>query len=415
MFQNCHVLIICTVWPEPDSSAAGKRMLELIDVFLDAGSFVTLACDAKETAHSHIFSETEINCISIELNHTSVDSVLKDLMPDVVMFDRFMSEEKYGWRITEQCPNAIKILDTEDLHFLRKARQECFKLNKIFAIDDVFTEVAKREIASIYRCDMSLIISPYEMELLKNIFKIDSSLLHYRPFLVNPLTKRDTEKWPTFKEREHFVTIGNFLHEPNVNSVLYLKENIWPLIKTKIPHAQLHIYGAYANDKINSLNNSKDGFLIKGRAISAFDVISKARVMLAPIRVGAGLKGKLLEAMLCGTPSITTTIGAEGMHEELPWNGYIIDDVKELANNAVTLYEDERIWNEAQTNGIDIVNKLFDRKLHVNVFLDALNSVKNNLSMHRQKNFIGSMLMHHTLSSTKYMARWIEEKNKANS
>ena len=179
--------------------------------------------------------------------------------------------------------------------------------------------MAKREIASIYRCDCTLMISIYEMNLLQHFFKISIDILHYTPFLLEPIQQKEITSWPTFEERTHFVTIGNFLHEPNWNGVLFLKEEIWPLIKKQLPNAELHIYGAYPSPKVTQLHQPKDGFLIKGRADSAKEVMLNAKVCLAPLRFGAGLKGKLIDAMECGTPSVTTTIGAEAMHDNLDW------------------------------------------------------------------------------------------------
>ena len=73
------------------------------------------------------------------------------------MFDRFMVEEQFGWRVAEQCPNALRILDTEDLHCLRKGREKAIKDQALFDKSYLFNDISKREIASIYRCDLSLL------------------------------------------------------------------------------------------------------------------------------------------------------------------------------------------------------------------------------------------------------------------
>lgn len=112
------------------------------------------------------------------------------------------------------------------------------------------------------------------------------------------------------------------------------------LIKKQVPEAVLNIYGAYASQKVLQLNNIKEGFLIKG-AENANEVVLKARVVLAPLRFGAGIKGKLLEAMQCGTPSVTTSIGAESMHADLSWNGFIEDNPDAFAKKAVELYHNK--------------------------------------------------------------------------
>ena len=413
MNQKQSLLIIGFVWPEPNSSAAGGRMMQLISLFQQQGFHVTFASPAQDSDFMVDLSQHDVEKKSISLNCVSFDTFVKELNPTIVLFDRFMIEEQFGWRVAENCPTALRILDTEDLHCLRLARQKAFKEKREFQTTDLLVEeVAKREIASILRCDLSLMISEFEMELLKTTFKIDSSLLYYLPLLLESDQIPDLEKLPSFEDRNDFVFIGNFLHEPNWNAVQYLKETIWPLIKKQLPEAILNIYGAYPSQKVLQLNNTKEGFLIKGRAENANEVVLKARVVLAPLRFGAGIKGKLLEAMQCGTPSITTSIGAESMQDELPWNGFVEDNPKIFANKAVELYQDKKLWLQAQKNGVAIIEQRYLRSSFEADFKEQLGALLNNLQQHRLNNFIGELLQHHTLKSTKYMSKWIETKNK---
>ncbi len=407
------LLIIGFVWPEPNSSAAGGRMLQLISLFKEQGYSITFASPAQDSDFMVNLEEYGVDKKSIALNCSSFDAFIKELNPTIVLFDRFMIEEQFGWRVTENCPNALRLLDTEDLHCLRLARQKAFKENRLFQTSDLMAEeVAKREIASILRCDLSLMISEFEIELLTTTFKIDKVLLYYLPFLLEPISVATFDKLPSFEEREDFVFIGNFLHEPNWNAVQYLKETIWPLIRKQLPQAVLNIYGAYPSQKVLQLHQPKEGFLIKGRAPKAQEVVSSARVVLAPLRFGAGVKGKLIEAMQCGTPSVTTTIGAESMHGDLPWNGFITDNPQVFVDEAVQLYNDKKLWIEAQYNGLAIINQRYSKALFVEDFKKQILFLQANLQQHRLINFIGAMLQHHTLSSTKYMSRWIEAKNK---
>ena len=298
------------------------------------------------------------------------------------------------------------------MHCLRLARQLAVKEKREFNINNLYSDVAKREIASVFRSDLTLMISVYEMQLLQNFFKIDNSLLHYTPFLLDPIQETEAKKWPLYADRNHFVTIGNFLHEPNWDAVQFLKEAVWPLIRKQLPKAELHIYGAYSSQKVEQLHQPKEGFMIKGRAVSAHEVMLHAKVCLAPLRFGAGLKGKLIDAMQCGTPSVTTSVGAEAMSGNLNWAGVVEDDIDKFATAAVNLYSDEVIWMEAQKKGIEIINEIFNKEEHAAHLIEKIQYLQENIQLHRQKNFTGAMLMHHTISGTKYMSRWIEEKNK---
>lgn len=407
-----HVLVIGKVWPEPSSSAAGRRMLQLIHIFLSKNWKVSFASAANKSEHAFNLDALNIEQFSIELNNNSFDLFVKTLQPSLILFDRFTTEEQFGWRVAEQCPDALRLLDTEDLHCLRAARQLAFKEQRAFEYNDLASDIAKREIASIYRCDLSLIISETEMEILRSFFKVDDHLLHYLPFLAEAPDEETTNSLPQFSDRSGFISIGNFLHEPNWDAVLFLKQEIWPLIRKELPKAELHVYGAYPSQKVFALHNAKEGFLVKGRANDVNEVMRHARVCLAPLRFGAGLKGKLLDAMLNGTPSVTTDIGAESMHGNLPWPGDIKNSAAEISAAAIKLYTEEATWEKAQQHAYAILKACYAPQKHSATLLTAIADIKHNLFQHRLHNFTGSMLMHHHALSTRYMALWIEAKNK---
>ncbi|WP_053978352.1 glycosyltransferase [Mangrovimonas xylaniphaga] len=405
------LLIIGFVWPEPKSSAAGSRMMQLIFSFLHQNYQITFATATAKTDNAFDLESVDVTVKAIELNSSSFDTFVKELHPDIVLFDRFLAEEQFGWRVAEHCPNALRILDTEDLHCLRRGRHQALKEGKEFDNSYLYNDTAKREIASIYRCDISLIISEAEMNLLTNTFKIVPSLLYYLPFLLDEIQEGTLRSLPTFRERQHFVSIGNFLHEPNYNMVLHLKTAIWPLIRKQLPKAELHVYGAYPSQKVFQLHNEKEGFLIKGVAPEVDEVMQSAKVCLVPLQFGAGLKGKLIDAMLNGTPCMMSPIAAEGMFAQLPPNGFITGTPQEFADQAVCLYKDKVSWEQSQEQGFQCLEKRFMQSQFEMPFMNRVEELLKTLPLHRQQNFIGSMLLHHSMQSTKFMSKWIEAKN----
>ncbi|TCV21175.1 glycosyltransferase [Vibrio crassostreae] len=405
------VLAIGYVWPEPNSSAAGSHMMSLLRLFKRQGWSVEFATPAQETEHMIDLSEEGITSQSIQLNCDSFDQYIEELQPDVVMFDRFMMEEQFGWRVEKVCPNAFKLLDTEDLQFLRNARHEAVKKETELTKEYLYSDLAKREIAAILRCDLSLIISSYEMELLQSEFNIDPKLLHHLPFMVDLNTLPESTK--SFEERKHFMTIGNFRHAPNWDAVLQLQK-IWPKIRKQLPDTELHIYGSYPPPKATALHNPKTGFHIKGWAKDAQEVMEDARVCVAPLRFGAGIKGKLLDAMKLQTPNVTSEIGSEGMlpQGELQWPGAVADDIDEFVEQAVALYKDEDKWLQAQSQCHSILEAHYEQNQLGEKLIERLIALESELKSHRLDNFFGSMLKHHSMASTKYMSQWIAEKNK---
>ena len=405
------VLAIGYVWPEPNSSAAGSHMMSLLRLFKRQGWSVEFATPAQETEHMIDLSEEGITSQSIQLNCDSFDQYIEELQPDVVMFDRFMMEEQFGWRVEKVCPNAFKLLDTEDLQFLRNARHEAVKKETELTKAHLYSDLAKREIAAILRCDLSLIISSYEIDLLQSEFNIDPKLLHHLPFMVDLNTLPESTK--SFEERKHFMTIGNFRHAPNWDAVLQLQK-IWPKIRKQLPDTELHIYGSYPPPKATALHNPKTGFHIKGWAKDAQEVMEQARVCVAPLRFGAGIKGKLLDAMKLQTPNVTSEIGSEGMlpQGDLQWPGSVADDIDEFVEQAVALYNDEEKWLKAQSQCHSILEAHYEQNQLGDTLIERLTALESALESHRLDNFFGSMLKHHSMASTKYMSQWIAEKNK---
>jgi glycosyltransferase involved in cell wall biosynthesis len=401
-------------------------MMQILEAFVGQGWQVTFSSPAAAGEHTADLAALGIEGCAITLNDSSFDRFIEGLQPDIVLFDRFMMEEQFGWRVERHCPNALRVLETSDFASLRDARQRLLKQHlkdatepndctALFAPQGqaLYAHMAEadmtlREIAAIYRCDLSLMISDVEIDLLTQVFGVPANLLLWCPLMLQvpdaPL--------PGFNEREHFLSIGNFRHAPNWDAVQWMKAAVWPLIRARLPHAQLHIYGAYTPPKATALHNPKQGFLILDRADDALRVMRQARVALAPLRFGAGIKGKLADAMLCGTPSVTTSIGSEGMHGELPWPGAVANDAARLAAAAVALYEDPQRWQQAQRQGVRLLAERYAAKPHQEALIQRLQALGGQLAAHRLGNFTGTLLRHHHHKSTQYMAQWIEAKNR---
>jgi len=385
-------------------------MMQLINCFYKQQWQISFASPAQKTEHMADLSQLGIDAEHIELNKASFNTYISNKKPDIVIFDRFMMEEQFGWRVEKFSPDSLRVLNTEDLHSLRQARHDAIKQNRPFVTEDLYNDHGIREIAAIHRCDLTLMISEVETKLLVNTFHVPETHVFHLPFMLPAPQPIDT--LPRFEQRQHFISIGNFRHAPNWDAVLQLKTDIWPKIRKRLPHAEMHIYGAYPPPKATQLHNAKEGFLIKGWAENAQTVMQKARLCLAPLRFGAGIKGKLVEAMQMGTPSITTTIGAEAMNGAFPWNGVITDDIDTFVDAAVSLYEDKESWLLMQQNGNRILQARYqaeewEPKLINRLTLQA--QLKDSL---RKKHFLGLMLRHHSLKSTQYMSQWIELKNK---
>jgi len=420
------VLVIGYVWPEPRSSAASGHVMQILEAFLGQGWEITFSSPAGPGEHRADLVALGIREVPIELNNSSFDGFITELAPDIVLFDQFMMEEQFGWRVEKHCPGALRVLETSDLQSLRHARHERLKqrlkvpgaaedFGDLFApaLREEFelmagTDLAKREIAALLRCDLNLMVSEVEIELLVEHFNLPRSLLHWCPLMLD----LPDQPLVPFEDRAHFLSIGNFRHAPNWDAVLWMKNAVWPLIRQQLPGVQLHLYGAYTPPKAAALHNPAQGFHIMNWAEDALQVMSAARICLAPLRFGAGIKGKLIDAMLCGTPNVTTPIGAEAMGGEMPWPGAIGQSANAIADAAVQLYGDQARWTHAQDAGLALLASRYQRQVHGPALIERIHACRGNLAQLRRDNFIGSMLRHHQHKSTQYMSQWIEEKNR---
>ncbi len=202
------VLVIGYVWPEPRSSAASGHVMQILDTFLQQGWDITFSSPAGPGEHKADLTALGIREVPIELNNSSFDVFIRELAPDIVLFDQFMMEEQFGWRVEKQCPDALRVLETSDLQSLRHARHQRLKerlkddpdnqdFSALFApaLREEFelmadTDLAKREVAALYRCDLNLMISEVEIQLLVEQFQVPGELLHWCPLMLAPRAVR---------------------------------------------------------------------------------------------------------------------------------------------------------------------------------------------------------------------------------
>ena len=397
-------LLIAKHWPELDATAAGRRTFDILNALQDFEFHSASASNFNN--HSSLLVSHNIQCHQIKLNDASFDQFIEALNPDIVIYDRFMIEEQYSWRVKTFCPNAMTILDTSDLHCLRQARKTALHSGEPLNLNN---DVALREIASIQRTDLTIMISIVEMDILKNHFGISSNKLHYYPFVINKATL--TVKYPEFSGRNHLMMIGNFLHEPNSDAARFMTKEVWPLVHAQLPDAQLHIYGAYHSDKHQQLNQPNKNVLLKGRCTDALKTMAQYKINLAPLRFGAGMKGKVLEGWLTHTATIGSPIAFEAMQFKEDLGFTPTCDPTELAQTIVDTYNNEATFTAITQIGHNQLIKYFDEIQHNSLLKDTITGHQIKLSKNRQLDFYQSLFWQKQMRAEQYMSKWIESKN----
>ena len=474
------VLFVSFLWPEASSSAAGVRTRSLLEAFQAWGWQVHYLACARANEHTESLEKAGITAHRVSPNRGGdFEDALDRAKPDAVVFDRFTAEEAFSFRVRAARPTAARILDMQDLHALRRARHDAVKKAlslatlpgadadpgrfaesesvlraSLAAVPAAGDPSVARELAAVHRCDLALVCSPVETRLMRDRFGVPASKLVPASFFCDESSsaakKTETDRGGSrpFASREGFTTIGTFYHPPNVDAVRWLAAEVWPKIRESLPDATMRVYGAYPTEAVKQLHKPKEGFLVLGFAESVAAAMDESRVLLAPLRFGAGIKGKIVDAWMHGLPVVTTPIGAEGMRpgedalwsdcsarrikdEEEDWGGrWRSLDAASFARDAVALHEDADAWERARARGSGLIDELFAGEKNLAAVRDATEalfveaeaefenvreggeteSFSTTLEARRARDYVGGALWHHTLRSTEYFSRWIEMK-----
>jgi glycosyltransferase involved in cell wall biosynthesis len=214
-------------------------------------------------------------------------------------------------------------------------------------------ESAYVEIASMLRCDAVLLVSEAEQQILTRDVGLPAEKFH----VVSTIHEADSSI-RSFADRGGFSFIGYGGHLPNVDSIEYIVASIWPGIRRQLPHAQLNVYGYKLPPKVLALDEPTAGVFVRGFVEDHRAAIAASRVMLAPLRFGAGVKGKICEAFAVGTPVVTSPMGAEGIDDE----GHALaveTDAQRFIDRALEIYLNEDVWARASRNGLHLVQQRF--------------------------------------------------------
>ncbi|CAK9054564.1 Alkylated DNA repair protein ALKBH8 homolog (Alpha-ketoglutarate-dependent dioxygenase ALKBH8 homolog) (AtALKBH8) [Durusdinium trenchii] len=372
-----HALVISSNWPDPDVSAAGRvtagrlQMLRrLCAEDASASSAVTFASPARPgNSKGKLSAANGVNCIRIKLNdEASVMSALEAAgHPELVLFDGFNTEERFGHYVHQALPDAMRVLDMQDFHALRLGRERLIAAGVGATAVASFRPPAddedlQRELASIHRCDATLAISEEERTLLVERYGIPSWKVCAAPFGFSNIS----DERPSFSRRDGALFIGNWRHRPNRDCARWLVKEVWPLVRQEVPDAVLNVYGANQTPEDAALDDPACGARVRGYCRSVESAMKSHKLLVAPLRFGAGVKGKVLEAMLHGLVVVTTPVGIEGIAPEREFPGYVVqnggEDAQAFADVIVLALRDRHRWEVLQKVASGFIAEHFDEK-----------------------------------------------------
>jgi GT2 family glycosyltransferase/glycosyltransferase involved in cell wall biosynthesis len=335
----------------PDQDSGSVRMLKLLTILQDLGFLVTFAPYNGQhlPPYTERMQELGIECLYAPffVNFQAFFSELEHRF-DLIILSRAETAEKVLPVCRDYAPSTPIVFDTVDLHFVRRQREAELTGDK--AAHAVAGETQVMELKLAAECDAVLVVSPDEKEILAE------KLPGQRIEIVSNIHETRTEI-PPYEARRDFLFIGGFEHTPNVDAMLWFVKEIMPRIRLQLPGAKLHIIGSKMPRAVRAM--ACDDVLTHGYVENVDSFFESCLLSVAPLRWGAGVKGKINQSMSFGVPVVSTTIGVEGMYLSHGENVLVADTAAGFADEVVRLYRDPQLWRRLSTNSIKNVEEYF--------------------------------------------------------
>jgi len=342
------ILIVDSITPTPDQDAGSLRTFNMIRMLVDAGCKVTFI---PEDNIEYIEEFTpNLQRMGVECLYypyvTSVQRYLKSSASDfdAIFLERGPVATKYVGTIKSCAPGVPIFFDTHDLHYLRIARQAEVEDSKLLRTQSESMKLL--EYGVMKSSDCTIVVSQVEKQI------IEKEAPHVRTEVL-PLFMEADPLGTRFEQRSGLLFIGGFRHQPNGDAVHFFVREIWPKVKREIPDAVFHIIGPDVPPDITAL--ASEDIIVEGFVSDLRPLFSKCRLSVAPLRFGAGVKGKIGTALAHGLPSVISSIAQEGSGLVAEEHVLVADRPEDFAEHVVRLYQDRSLWQSLSKKGIQFI------------------------------------------------------------
>ncbi|MGT0246945.1 methyltransferase domain-containing protein [Burkholderia pyrrocinia] len=344
--QRPKVVIVDAFVPKPDQDSGSVDVYWYMRIFREFGydvSFIAAFEQSPPVAYMEALQRwgVRVQCASdlTSLNRLFMEEVAN---ARVVVAQRIIVARHLVEPLRKGAPHVKLVFGTVDLHYLREERAAIHDRSPE-ALEEALM-LRRTEIQTVREADATIVVSRVENDVLKEL--APQANVHRIPIPRVP-----TRSARTFDERSGVVFVGGFAHRPNIDAVQFLVEEIWPIVRRSQPAAELRIVGSGVTDYVRSLENPAMGVKIVGFVENLGDVLDVARVSVAPLRFGAGIKGKVVSSLLHGVPSVLSKIASEGMGLVAGEQVLEGDSAEEIAAAIVKLLDDPQLWQRVADAG----------------------------------------------------------------
>jgi GT2 family glycosyltransferase/glycosyltransferase involved in cell wall biosynthesis len=348
------VLVIDSYTPTPDRDSGSLRMVELMRLLGEEGCAVSFF--SQPLSHDGAYTEA--------LQQLGVACWWRPWMKsapawldrhggrfDAIIVSRHYILSPLLPMLRKLAPQAQIVFDSVDLHFLREQREAEHSLDPAAA--RVAARTRDAELALMRAADVTWVVSEYERALLA---EMEPSL---RIAVVSNVHRLVADS-PAHAERSDLVFVGSFRHPPNVDAAAWLVGEILPLVLRQLPDIQLHLVGADAAESVQALGR-QPGVRFHGHVPDLEALLDRSRLSVAPLRYGAGIKGKINQSLARGLPVVATSCAVEGMFLRDGEDVLVADSAEQFAEAIVRLHSDAELWQQLRAGGIENTRRFFSR------------------------------------------------------
>ena len=361
------ILVVDEALPQPDRDSASLRQFNLMRMLVQSGAHVVFLCTDQPQAGNALEKLRQLGVETWQAPFCPSPPAwlaIHGARFEVVMLCRHYLAAPMLPLVRRHAPQARLVLDTVDLHYLREARAA--KVANRPALEKSALETRTRELAVIRASDVTLVVSEHERQMLA----VDAA--DAKVEVISNLHEVAGPGLP-FSQRKDIVFVGGFRHPPNGDGVRWFVESVMPLLRQRLPEVVLHCIGSDPTADILALQ--QPGVVIHGYVADLEPAMQGMRIAVAPLRFGAGVKGKINLSMAHGQPVVATSVATEGMHLSDGEDVLVADDAAAFAEALLRLYQDEALWNRLSANGLTNVTRHFSMQAAAatvqRVFLDS--------------------------------------------
>lgn len=365
------VLVVEACMVTPDQDSGSVRMFAILELLVGLGYKVSFVADSLEYGQPYV---RNLQQIGVEVWHAPYIKSVAQLLEergrqyDLIMFCRYYVGAAYLKPARLWAPQAKIVLDTVDLHYVRERRMAEVKNSP--TLMQAAEKTRHQELDTIAQADVTLVVSPVEQALLAQ--ELPNADVRILSNIHEPVPHG-----PQFSERRGLLFVGGFKHQPNVDAMKWFLAEIWPLVLSQHPDMTVTIVGSHMPDALKAM--AGPGVDMRGFVPDIDPLLKSVRVSIAPLRYGAGVKGKINQAMAWGIPVVATPMAAEGM--ELVEGEQILvvaENAQDFANAIARLYFDEALWNRLSAGGRENVERNFSRTIARDVLAELLSPATRN-------------------------------------